>query len=52
MSHREKPKVRKTTDEPASDGPEAKKAKIDPNETTMVKKVSFSFAWATRIAFL
>lgn len=26
----------------SSDGPEAKKAKIDPNETTMVKKVNES----------
>nr|XP_055052483.1 SUMO-activating enzyme subunit 1 isoform X2 [Misgurnus anguillicaudatus] len=37
----EKPKVVKSSDE-ANDGPEAKKAKVDPNETTMVKKtVSF-----------
>ncbi|XP_051536007.1 SUMO-activating enzyme subunit 1-like isoform X2 [Myxocyprinus asiaticus] len=37
----EKPKVVKASDE-ANDGPEAKKPKIDPNETTMVKKtVSF-----------
>ncbi|XP_048120634.1 SUMO-activating enzyme subunit 1 [Alosa alosa] len=35
----EKPKVRKITEE-ASDGPEAKKAKVDPNETTMVKKTA------------
>lgn len=35
---REKPKVVKSSDE-ANDGPEAKKAKVDPNETTMVKKV-------------
>lgn len=35
---REKPKVVKSSDE-ANDGPEAKKPKVDPNETTMVKKV-------------
>lgn len=36
---REKPRVVKPTGD-ANDGPEAKKAKVDPNETTMVKKVS------------
>lgn len=36
---REKPKVVKGSNE-ANDGPEAKKPKVDPNETTMVKKVS------------
>lgn len=35
---REKPKVVKGSNE-ANDGPEAKKPKVDPNETTMVKKV-------------
>lgn len=35
---REKPKVVKGSGE-ANDGPEAKKPKVDPNETTMVKKV-------------
>lgn len=35
---REKPKVVKGSNE-ANDGPEAKKPKIDPNVTTMVKKV-------------
>lgn len=35
---REKPKLVKPT-ENSNDGPEAKKAKVDPNETTMVKKV-------------
>ncbi|XP_066559960.1 SUMO-activating enzyme subunit 1 [Amia ocellicauda] len=35
----EKPKVVKPTEE-VNDGPEAKKAKIDPSETTMVKKTS------------
>lgn len=35
---REKPKVVKRSDE-ANDGPEAKKPKVDPSETTMVKKV-------------
>lgn len=35
---REKPKVVKGSSE-ANDGPEAKKPKVDPNETTMVKKV-------------
>uniref|UniRef100_A0A8C1GMX9 SUMO-activating enzyme subunit 1 n=1 Tax=Cyprinus carpio TaxID=7962 RepID=A0A8C1GMX9_CYPCA len=38
----EKPKVVKGSNE-ANDGPEAKKPKVDPNETTMVKKtISFS----------
>lgn len=36
---REKPKVVKGSNE-ANDGPEAKKPKVDPNKTTMVKKVS------------
>lgn len=36
---REKPKVVKGSNE-ANDGPEAKKPKVDPSETTMVKKVS------------
>lgn len=36
---REKPKVVKPKTE-SNDGPEAKKTKIDPNETTMIKKVS------------
>lgn len=35
---REKPKVVKGSNE-ANDGPEAKKPKVDPSETTMVKKV-------------
>ncbi len=35
---REKPKVVKGSNA-ANDGPEAKKPKVDPNETTMVKKV-------------
>lgn len=35
---REKPKVTKAAGD-SSDGPEAKKAKVDPNETIMVKKV-------------
>lgn len=35
---REKPKVVKGSNE-ANDGPDAKKPKVDPNETTMVKKV-------------
>lgn len=37
---REKPKVVKSS-EKATDGPEVKKPKIDPNETTMVKKVCY-----------
>lgn len=37
---REKAKVVKPSQE-ANDGPEVKKPKIDPNETTMVKKVCF-----------
>lgn len=36
---REKLKVVKPSSD-SNDGPEAKKAKLDPNETTMVKKVS------------
>uniref|UniRef100_A0A3P9LAZ1 SUMO1 activating enzyme subunit 1 n=1 Tax=Oryzias latipes TaxID=8090 RepID=A0A3P9LAZ1_ORYLA len=36
----EKPKVVKPSGD-SSDGPGAKKAKVDPNETTMVKKVDF-----------
>ncbi|KAG9331545.1 hypothetical protein JZ751_018856 [Albula glossodonta] len=35
----EKPKVAKPSQE-ANDGPEAKKPKVDPNETTMVKKTA------------
>ncbi|XP_030634384.1 SUMO-activating enzyme subunit 1 [Chanos chanos] len=35
----EKPKIVKATEE-TNDGPEAKKAKVDPNETTMVKKTA------------
>ncbi|XP_070685432.1 SUMO-activating enzyme subunit 1 [Pempheris klunzingeri] len=35
----EKPKIVKPT-ENSNDGPEAKKAKVDPNETTMVKKTA------------
>uniref|UniRef100_A0A3B4TBJ8 SUMO1 activating enzyme subunit 1 n=2 Tax=Seriola TaxID=8160 RepID=A0A3B4TBJ8_SERDU len=35
----EKPKVVKPTGD-SNDGPEAKKAKVDPNETTMVKKTA------------
>lgn len=46
---REKLKVVKPTGE-ANDGPEAKKAKVDPTETTMVKKVRLSLpfnpAWS------
>ena len=37
---REKPKVVKPKTEESNDGPEAKKTKIDSNETTMIKKVS------------
>ena len=37
---REKPKVVKPKTDESNDGPEAKKPKVDPNETTMIKKVS------------
>lgn len=37
LYYREKPKVVKPTGN--SDGPDAKKAKIDPNETIVMKKV-------------
>ncbi|XP_042371734.1 SUMO-activating enzyme subunit 1-like, partial [Plectropomus leopardus] len=36
----EKPKQAKPTGNSTEDGPEAKKAKVDPNETTMVKKTA------------
>ncbi|XP_070983656.1 SUMO-activating enzyme subunit 1-like isoform X1 [Oncorhynchus clarkii lewisi] len=36
----EKPKVVKPKTEESNDGPEAKKTKIDPNETTMIKKTA------------
>ncbi|XP_037124399.1 SUMO-activating enzyme subunit 1 [Syngnathus acus] len=36
----EKPKVVKKSPGDSNDGPEAKKVKVDPNETTMVKKTS------------
>jgi len=50
----EKPKIKKPAED-SSDGPEAKKAKIDPNETTMVKKTAsfcslkeaFDIDWTT-----
>lgn len=38
LSFREKPKLVKPAAD-SNDGPDAKKAKVDPNETTMVKKV-------------
>lgn len=41
LNYREKPKVVKPTGN--SDGPDAKKAKIDPNETVVMKKVDDLF---------